>query len=220
MKIITVTSLEQAGMEVIKIIPKEKEINIAITGGNFGNHFLGSLISSKVDLKNWEIFITDERITKEREEQNSFNLHRNLSKIAGFTLEKFNPFNQSENDAMCYLDLNRKLMHRKANFLDFCLLSLGEDGHLAGHFFNSKDAIDEKFCYTVDAPIGPSRRISFTMTWLMQSGLIVLAVMGNSKRTALYELITGKGTHADLWGRQNLILITDLDIDGLKNSSR
>ena len=216
MKIITVASMEEACLEAIKIIPKEKEIDMAITGGNFGDHFLGNLISSKANIKKWEIFITDERITEEREEQNNFNLHRSLSKIAGFTLDKFNPFNQSENEAICYLDLNKKLMHRKTNFLDFSLLSLGEDGHLAGHFPNSTHTIDEKFCYTVDAPIGPRRRISFTVTWLMQSGLIILAAMGNSKRTALYELITGKGTHADLWGRQNLILITDLDIEGLR----
>ena len=66
MKIITVASIEEASLEAIKIIPKEKEIDIAITGGNFGNHFLRNLKSSKDDLKKWEIFITDERITKEK----------------------------------------------------------------------------------------------------------------------------------------------------------
>ena len=216
MKILTVNSFQEASVEALNIIPKRKQINIAITGGNFGNYFLKELYSSEDDIGMWEIFITDERISKNKEEQNKYNLLKKLKKIESFNLGKFNPFDQSENKDISYSRIVKKLECEDISFLDICILSLGEDGHLAGHFKNSRNTLDNRFCYTKNSPMGPGKRISFSMTWLMKSDLIILAVMGNSKKSALDELICGKGLHADLWGRKNLTLITDLDVKGLK----
>ena len=91
-------------------------------------------------------------------------------------------------------------------------MSLGEDGHLAGHFHNSSAANDSRFCYTDDSPKPPKKRISFNVNWLYGSSKIILAVIGENKLQAFEDLMMGVGLHSDIIDLNNLILITDLDI--------
>ena len=92
------------------------------------------------------------------------------------------------------------------------MLSLGEDGHLAGHFYNSAETKDPRFCYTNDAPKLPKKRISFNVEWLKKSSKVILAVIGTNKSGALRDLVNGDGLHSGICNINNLMLITDIDI--------
>ena len=91
-------------------------------------------------------------------------------------------------------------------------MSLGEDGHLAGHFLNSELTNDIRFCHTTNAIKEPKERISFTVKHLFNSKKVVLTVIGREKRKAFTDLVEGKGLHSNFWNKKNLVLITDMEM--------
>ena len=95
---------------------------------------------------------------------------------------------------------------------DLTILSLGEDGHLAGHFNNSILLEDKRFCYTDDAPKEPKSRVSFSIDYLMRSKEVILAIFGSNKKKAMIELYKGKGLHSKIINSSNLRVLTDIEI--------
>ena len=88
-------------------------------------------------------------------------------------------------------------------------MSLGEDGHIAGHFENSIEFGEKIFCYTHNAPKYPKKRLSYTYKALSESRQIILACIGDSKRAAYDELMSGKGKHHEIRKHNNLIVLRD-----------
>tara|TARA_X000000368_G_C23038994_1_gene715975 strand:+ start:1648 stop:2271 length:624 start_codon:yes stop_codon:yes gene_type:complete len=182
--------------------------SICLTGGKFGTRLTEELLKQSIDLSTREIYITDERLNCLKQDQVRNMLFPYLSQMKGFNKSSLNFFLQ-ENYEYSYKFIADKL---KDNKFDIVFLSLGEDGHLAGQFSNSKLTNDVRFCYTTDAIKEPKERISFTVNHLFSSKKVVLAIMGEEKRKALSDFIEGKGLHSYFNNKKNLVLITDIDI--------
>ena len=212
MEIIKVNSIERAAYLTYLEVRNKSKINIALTGGNFCNAFINQVIENQLDINSWNIFFTDERITSESEEINSLILCDKLKEAINFNPSNVFPFNhQSLDDS--YSELTKVLDGNDIHNFDITILSLGEDGHLAGHFHNSYKSSDSRFCYTNHSPKPPKRRISFDIGWLSSSSKIILAAIGRSKFEALRELINGNSFHSRILSSNNLILLTDIDIN-------
>ena len=182
--------------------------SICLTGGKFGTQLTEELLKQSFDLSTREIYITDERLNCLKQDQVRNMLSPYLSQMKGFNKSSLNLFLQEDYECS-YKFIANKL---KDNKFDIVFLSLGEDGHLAGQFSNSKLTNDVRFCYTTDAIKEPKERISFTVNHLFSSKKVVLAVMGEEKRKALSDFIEGKGLHSYFNNKNNLVLITDIDI--------
>ena len=207
----------------IKVKTNEDAVNIALsnlpkgqnrafvcfTGGKFGLGVLQALHAKDLDISNWSIFQTDERIEAESDEIIQSQLIKNLKICRGFNLSNCNFFSYDSFDEKTLEDLSRKLVNIPRKEFDITILSLGEDGHLAGHFENSINIQDGKFCYTEDSPKLPKKRISMTISQLMNSKKIILACLGDSKKTALDKLLSGESIHSELIKHQGLILVRD-----------
>ena len=196
----TKEALEAALLELISSLNDKKLINIAFTGGRFGKTFLMHLNKMALDLRNASIYLTDERITNQENEKNSTILLPILRRLENFNHNTFFDFSEP--------NLN------KFNFpknLDLCFLSLGEDGHLAGDFFKSKN-LNNFICHTDQAPKPPRKRISFRADWLFKSKKIILIVLGKSKKNAFKKLICGNGYHSKSFLKcsNEIIIITDI----------
>jgi 6-phosphogluconolactonase/glucosamine-6-phosphate isomerase/deaminase len=95
------------------------------------------------------------------------------------------------------------------DFLDIVILSLGEDGHLAGSFKNSTP-LNEKITFTNNAPKLPKKRISFSIDWLIRSKLVIIVALGNEKQRAIQNLISGAGTFSSInLSSKNIVLLRD-----------
>ena len=207
----------------IKVNRNEDAINIAIknlpkgqnkaftcfTGGKFGLGVIQALSKKDLDISNWSIFQTDERIEAEPDDIIQNQLIKNLKLCRGFNLVNCNFFSHDSFDENTLRGLSQKLKDIPGKGFDLTILSLGEDGHLAGHFENSIKMQDDKFCYTEDSPKLPKKRISMTVSQLMNSKKIILACLGNSKKTALDNLLSGNSFHSELVKHQGLILLRD-----------
>ena len=210
MEVVKVNSLTEATFLTVLEFERNKNINLALTGGNFGEAFIDALVINKVDIRTWNIFFTDERLTVKQDDLNGFSLCKKLRDARNFNYKRINFFDHKDKKTP-YLDIAFELDKKEIENLNICLLSLGEDGHLAGHFSNSVTMPDSRFCYTDNAFKPPRKRISFNMKWLKKSDKLILAILGDKKRSALEDLIAGSGMHSDIWNSKNLLVLTDLD---------
>ena len=190
-------------------IQSSRPNKICLTGGNFGLRLLKELYELNYTPHNEEFFLTDERLNCIKKNQNSISITSYLTKLANFDISRFITFQQTEEPNLSYSELSKRI---DSNYFDFTLLSLGEDGHLAGHFVNSILLRDKRFCFTSEAPKEPKCRISFSVEHLMKSKAVTLAIFGDKKKDAMIELINGNGLHSSVLGSDNLTILTDIKI--------
>ena len=208
MEIINFTSLKKALEYSIKLLPNQKDLNICLTGGSFGSCLTRKFVEENLDISSWNIFLTDERLNCTEDDQIRVSLQKYLCKLRGFCSDRYHPFEQKNFDES-YINLVQIPLPSR---FDLTFLSLGEDGHLAGHFENSLLANDRRFCYTENAIKIPKERISFTIQWLMRSKKVILAIFGREKNEALLNLINNKGLHSSITEYSNLTVLTDIKI--------
>ncbi len=199
MKIIEVQNYQEgvkaAFAETQKNLYLKNKLNIAIPGGKFGKSLIEYQAFLKLDFKNINFSLTDERITNNLMERNSYHLTESLLKLKNFNNSSFFDFSFFQDslklDKKIKLNKDLKLPYR----FDLVYLSLGEDGHLAGHFSNSI-SIGSKLCITKAASKPPPTRISFQLEWLIKSSKIIIASLGNDKKKAFDSLINKKSFHS------------------------
>lgn len=209
MKKIKVNNNDEAlQIAMLYLFQIKADAKICFTGGKFGFSLLKKIAESKMNISMWSIFQTDERLECEDSEIIQEKIIHHLKKCPGYDKEK-NYFFPNTLPGKNLTDLSESLRGMPDDKFDITFLSLGEDGHLAGHFSNSVFLEKNKFCFTENAPKLPKKRISFSLERLMQSELIVLASIGENKKNALYELNSGKSVHNALMQHKGLILIYD-----------
>lgn len=182
----------------------KKQKKIGITGGRFGESF-AMFLSENKDILGKRFFLTDERITSKKEFRNSELLHEILNKNHFLKQNQLYYFPQNFEETS--LD---NIFY--TNF-DICLLSIGNDGHLAGHFSNSK-SYDDFFCITNNAAKPPRRRLSYKVEKLFLSKKIFLTAFGLEKKQALKDLFNGKGIHSDEFFKKGkkITVISDFEL--------
>jgi len=211
MKEIKVRSTEEgveAGLDVLAGAFTKQVGSLAFTGGNFGNAFLESFIKQEVHLKGVSFFQTDERYVNL---QSSYSIQKNIKEYflnsVIYQNSSFNFFNTSHGIKDCLQEMNLVLESKNLKKFDFVLLSLAEDGHLAGHFPNSIYHSDKKFCYTLNSSKPPKERISFSVPWLFEAKVVVLAAIGENKKIALREFLRGNSLHSEFSRNKNLYIL-------------
>mgnify|MGYP006115600883 FL=1 len=213
MKIIEILDIEHAA-EVTKSIffnlDPEHSKNIAFTGGRFGKKVLSKF--SIEDLTNdYEIFQTDERIVSSNDNDCiQTYIIKELFNTGIPNRNRLNFFNIDTNLETSVEIMTDLLNRKKIVVLDIVFLSLGEDGHIAGHFNNSLPTDDQRICITHEAIKLPKKRISYNVSWLLKSKLIILCVIGSDKEKAYNELFNGEGLHSEsIKSQDNLIILKD-----------
>ena len=212
MKTIVVKDLNEASSKCFNFIDEElkktsDKLNIALTGGRFGKFFASYITSVSIPIKRLRLFQTDERLVA---------LDNNES-IQGMLLEKLMV---EENIDTYFFNLEHSpeiiadIMEKSINdlglkFLDIVILSLGEDGHLAGNFKNSIP-LNEKCTFTNNAPKPPKKRISFSIDWLIRSKIVIIVALGNEKEKAIQDLLSGAGAFPSInLSSKNIVLLRD-----------
>ena len=204
---IKVRNRSDAVDRILKYLPK-KTANVCLTGGNFGLDVVRKIREINLDISKWEIFQTDERIDAEEEEIIQKRIIAELKDCKGFRKKNchFMPYKSSGTNLEDFAKVSIKLPVVK---FDLTFLSLGEDGHLAGHFENSIEFGEKIFCITHNAPKYPKKRLSYTLKTLSSSRQIILACVGDSKKEAFEKIMSGEGLHQDIKNHNNLIILRD-----------
>ena len=183
--------------------------SVALSGGNTALIFLGALKAAKVDWKRITLFWVDERAVAPDDPESNYGLAKRMllaplgnkgPRAIPMPTDRM-PLGQAAlwYDSALATELNN-------GALDLAILGIGEDGHVASLFPGHRALMQEdlRAVAVEDAPKPPSRRLSLTMRYLLQTKKIWLIAPGPRKLPVLQAAIdkTTNNTPLDLLLRQ------------------
>ena len=198
-----------------------QNVSCALSGGATALIFLSALRNAKVDWKRITLFWADERAVSPDDPESNYGLaDRMLLSPLGARAPRAirMPAEQSplSRAAIWYDATLSSELH--GGPLDLALLGVGEDGHICS-LFPGHAALLQNEGRTVaveDAPKPPSRRLSLTMRYVLETKKIWLIVIGQRKLPVLQAAInkTSNSTPLDQLMRQagDVTIFTDQQI--------
>ena len=183
----------------------KKEANIMLTGGRSASSIYLKINRQLFKKYKLNIFLTDERnVSIKNKNSNYKNVLLNLfdDKIDGGA--KFEPIIYPKKT------LSENLIHYSKKIpskLDILLLTLGDDGHIASLFPNTKDILENKRKMIITTePNKHKLRISITRKVIKNAKHIVVLVPGNKKGKILSEMKKNREIPANIIIKANWLL--------------
>ena len=190
------TDLEAFKFTAVKIsslinaaIHERGSANVILAAGNSIEKTLSFLDQKDAQWAQVKWFLADERcVDHDDEQRNQLRLTSVLQKSIG---EKFgeivgpNAHDSPEDSAAKYASRIKEI-----NMFDFCLLGMGNDGHIASLLPNHPALDSKEICFVVnDSPNLPKKRITLTLESLARSENRILITTGASKQKAIKDFV-------------------------------
>lgn len=168
---------------------------IALPGGSVASTFFPRLALLSFDWTRTEFFWTDERAVPSSDPESNYEMACALwlgpARVPPARTHRM-PADRTDlgSAAQVYADELRRITGDPP-CLDFVLLGVGDDGHVASLFpghpvlFNEQDLV----AAVVDAPKPPPRRLTLTLPVLTSAGRVVVAALGRSKARAIHDAL-------------------------------
>lgn len=198
-------------------------MSCGLSGGATALIFLGALRQAKVDWKRITLFWVDERAVSPDDPESNYGIAEQmlLSPLGGKAPAaiRMPTDKMSLGQAARWYD-DALAMYLNDGPLDLALLGVGEDGHICslfpGHSALTQD--DRRVAAIEDAPKAPPRRLSLTMSYVLQTRKIWVIALGPRKLKVLQAAInkTSNATPLDVLLRQakDVTVFTDQVIRG------
>ena len=190
------TDLEAFKFTAVKIsslinaaIHERGSANVILAAGNSIEKTLSFLDQKDAQWAQVKWFLADERcVDHDDEQRNQLRLTSVLKKSIG---EKFgeivgpNAHDSPEESASKYASRIEAI-----DMFDFCLLGMGNDGHIASLLPNHTALGSKEICFVVnDSPNLPRKRITLTLESLARSENRILITTGASKQQAIKDFV-------------------------------
>ena len=190
------TDLEAFKFTAVKIsslinaaIHERGSANVILAAGNSIEKTLSFLDQKDAQWAQVKWFLADERcVDHDDEQRNQLRLTSVLQKSIG---EKFgeivgpNAHDSPEESASKYASRIEAI-----DMFDFCLLGMGNDGHIASLLPNHPALDSNEICFVVnDSPNLPRKRITLTLESLARSQNRILITTGASKQQAIKDFV-------------------------------
>jgi len=168
--------------------------SMAVPGGSVATTFLPPLARARFDWQRTDIFWADERIVPRSDPESNYGAAASLLlRPAAIPATRIHPMPVESADASkAAASYATELVRVTGNppRLDFVLLGVGPDGHVASLFPHHPALDDERLVVVIDdAPKEPKRRMTLTMPVLRAADRIVVAAFGRSKMQALRDAL-------------------------------
>jgi 6-phosphogluconolactonase len=160
---------------------------VALSGGSIGPLFFPSLARLALDWSRVDFFWVDERaVPPDHADSNFAEANRLWLKPAGVPADRVHRMHGEDSDLRRASQAYATELQRIAGTppaLDFTLLGVGPDGHVASLFPGSPALReDREFVVPIeDAPKPPPRRITLTMPVLAATARLIVAATGEAK---------------------------------------
>ena len=190
------TDLEAFKFTALKIsslinaaIHERGSANVILAAGNSIEKTLSFLDQKDAQWAQVKWFLADERcVDHDDEQRNQLRLTSVFKKSIG---EKFgeivgpNAHDSPEDSAAKYASRIKEI-----NMFDFCLLGMGNDGHIASLLPNHTALGSKEICFVVnDSPNLPRKRITLTLESLARSENRILITTGANKQQAIKDFV-------------------------------
>jgi 6-phosphogluconolactonase len=119
--------------KIVNEISNSRKINLILTGGSSPLKFYNQLFRQKINWKKVNLFLKDERLVNIYSKDSNYkNINSILSKNKLFN--KLKPLDKNSTQKKNIKFINNSLK----NYKTICFMGLGDDGHFASIFNNSK----------------------------------------------------------------------------------
>ena len=163
--------------------------NVILAAGNSIEKTLSFLDQRDAQWAQVKWFLADERcVDHDDERRNQLRLTSVLKKSIGEKLGEIvgpNAHDSPEESASKYASRIEAI-----DMFDFCLLGMGNDGHIASLLPNHPALDSKEICFVVnDSPNLPKKRITLTLESLARSQNRILITTGASKQKAIKDFV-------------------------------
>jgi 6-phosphogluconolactonase len=168
---------------------KNKRFSFVLTGGKSPLNLYKKLAKSQVDWQNIDLFWGDERYVSQKNKNSNYKLaYDNLIKkikINKNSVFRINTNNKViSNSSRNYSNQIKKYFMNKVISFDYFLLGMGEDGHIASIFPNSKE-IKKKF---IVKPVFRKDFIRITLSLnVINNSMKIILWLNNKLKTTKYK---------------------------------
>ena len=173
---------------------QKKRFSLVLTGGESPRKLYRKLAKINIDWNYVDLFWGDERYVPSSSKNSNFNLASNeLIKKIKINKKNIFPINTKKIISECSVDYSKMIKkyfnNKKINF-DYCLLGMGEDGHIASLFPNSEN-LYKRF---ITKPVirKDFKRITIGLNIINNSKKILLW-LNNKSISKIYSKIKKKG---------------------------
>jgi 6-phosphogluconolactonase len=184
--------------EGARAIAARGRFTVAIPGGSVASTFFPRLAQLSFDWSRTEFFWTDERAVPPHDPESNYGVAHSLwLQTAGVAASQIHrmPADRAELETAAreYAE-ELKRVAGDPPVLDFVLLGVGEDGHVASLFPGRTATTNGQAlaAAVVDAPKPPRRRMTLTLPVLTSARRDVVAALGHSKAAALRDGLEGR----------------------------
>lgn len=190
------TFIDQLKKDISISKKKNERFSFVLTGGKSPVKLYKKLAKSKIDWSSVDLFWGDERHVSNKSKNSNYKLAYDTFikkiKIKKSNLYKIDTNNNLNNSAQKYKRKIINYFRNNKNFFDCVLLGMGEDGHIASIFPNSK-LIKEKFVVKA-VKRKDFNRITLSLNIINKSKKIILWL--NSKfKSKIFDKYKRLGKH-------------------------
>ena len=190
------TFIDQLKKDISISKKKNERFSFVLTGGKSPIKLYKKLAKSKIDWSSVDLFWGDERHVSNKSKNSNYKLAYDTFikkiKIKKSNLYKIDTNNNLNNSAQKYKRKIINYFRNNKNFFDCVLLGMGEDGHIASIFPNSK-LIKEKFVVKA-VKRKDFNRITLSLNVINKSKKIILWL--NSKfKSKIFDKYKRLGKH-------------------------
>lgn len=181
--------------EAERALAQQRAFTIAIPGGSVARHFFPRLARLALDWSNVEFFWADERAVPPTSPDSNYALARTLwLEPAGVPPERIHRMRgeatELDRAAREYSDDLARVAGSPPR-LDYVLLGVGPDGHVASLFPGNAALLDPREVVAIeDAPAPLPRRLSLSLQVLTSARRVVVAAFGEEKAEVIKEAVT------------------------------
>jgi 6-phosphogluconolactonase len=173
-----------------------RPFSIAVSGGSAARDLLPRVVKLPLDWRHVLVFFVDERAVPPDHPESNARLVREvwLDRVPIPMANVYRMRGESPDLDAAASGYERFLAETLGAppRLDFVLLGMGPDGHVASLFPGKASLEEAKRCVLAvdDAPKPPPRRITLSLLAISRARLLVLAAFGASKAAAIREALT------------------------------
>lgn len=181
----------------LRATPPGRRFALAIPGGSVAQAFLPVLARATIDWRAVHVFWCDERAVAPTAADSNFGLASRLwLGPAGVPAERVHRMRAEAADRRAAVEEYARTLGAVAGSpprLDYLLLGVGEDGHVASVYPHHHDEAwaDDGVAWVDDAPKPPARRMTLTPDTLARASRVAIAAFGASKAGAVAAALDG-----------------------------
>jgi 6-phosphogluconolactonase len=171
--------------------------SLVVAGGSTPQPIFGRLSTMHLDWAKVHVGLTDERWVRATHSDSNEHLVRHALLRNQASAAQFHPLYSNKPRPSAALAEAERSINSMPRPFDAVLLGMGTDGHFASLFPGLReteaglDLHNPALCVAVDKPQSGYARLSLTITALLHSRLILVAISGRPKRAVALQALAG-----------------------------